>query len=115
MALLGYKKQFAQAVESGIKRQTIRAKRKYPIKLGENLYHYTGLRTKNCRKLLESKCLGVADIRIHVDGIFVSDQKLKEVNAKELAKQDGFSDTESFIEFFRINHGFPFHGDLIRW
>lgn len=51
MALLGFKSIFADAVERGEKRQTIRAERKRPIKVREKLYLYTGLGTKKCRKL----------------------------------------------------------------
>lgn len=51
MALLNFQKQFADLIEAGTKRQTIRAARKYPIKVGDKLYLYTGLRTKYCRKL----------------------------------------------------------------
>lgn len=51
MPLLNFELRFAGLIESGEKRQTIRAQRKYPIKAGDKLYLYTGVRTKNCRKL----------------------------------------------------------------
>jgi len=40
-------------VESGEKRQTIRAVRKRPIKVGDKLHLYSGLRTKKARNLLK--------------------------------------------------------------
>lgn len=59
MAALSYKGQFVDYVEAGlqptpkkgtrIKRQTIRNLRKHPIKVGETLHHFYGMRTKWCR------------------------------------------------------------------
>ena len=68
MAALNFQKQFAPDVESGIKLQTIRAKRKNPIKEGETLYLYTGMRTKKCRKLGEVKCYSVLPFEISPNG-----------------------------------------------
>lgn len=123
MALLGYKSEFAILVELSIKRQTIRAPRKYPVKAGERLYHYTGLRTKACRKLLESTCMSVADIRIDADGaVFIDgDQLNSKVLLDIFAWQDGFratpgkSEHDNFIDFFKTVHGLPFAGQLIKW
>ena len=42
MALINFQKRFANDVESGKKRQTIRKQRKHPFKLNETLYLYTG-------------------------------------------------------------------------
>ena len=51
MPALNFKKQFAEKVETGEKRQTVRAKRKRAFVVGDKLYLYTGMRTKYCRKL----------------------------------------------------------------
>ena len=123
MPTLSFKKQFAEAVASGEKRQTIRAPRKRPFKKGDRLYLYTGMRTKACRKLGEAVASTVQDISIGthdgepavavgVDhGFFV----LKGEDLKRFAKRDGFDSTEEFLEFFRINHGPKFLGQLIMW
>ncbi len=58
MALLGFKKRFADKVRTGRKRQTIRAFRKYPIVPGETLYLYTALRKGN-RKVILRKFTGI--------------------------------------------------------
>lgn len=52
MPSLNFQKQFVPLIESGEKRQTIRLKRKNPIKVGDNLYLFTGLRTKNCKNII---------------------------------------------------------------
>ena len=120
MPLLGYKKQFAPLVESGEKRQTIRAMRKRQIKSGDRLYHYYGLRTKACRKLLESDCASVDPIRIDDKGeVYVAGRVLTDSEKALLAHADGFRRFrglwEEMFEFFKTVHGLPFEGQLIRW
>ena len=66
MPALNFQEQFAAAVESGEKRQTIRSERKRPIKVGDTLYLYTGMRTKRCRKLGSAGCVGIEEIRINL-------------------------------------------------
>ena len=52
MPILNFKKEFAELVATGKKRQTIRATRKKPITVGDRLYLYTGLRTKGARNIV---------------------------------------------------------------
>lgn len=117
MPLLGFKKQFAPLVESGAKRQTIRAKRKdgrnpHP---GDTLYLYTGLRTKQCRILGTAVCIGVREIVIARNRPILSGRHLLSVEAKEFAIKDGFSGYEAMATFFEKEHGLPFWGLLIEW
>jgi hypothetical protein len=67
MPAFNYKKQFAELVATGRKRQTIRAMRKRPIKVGDKLYHFTGMRTKQCSQLLPEPtiCVSVWTIWIY--------------------------------------------------
>ena len=62
MPAYNFQKQFAPLVESGQKRQTIRAigKRRH-ARPGESLQLYTGQRTKACRKLIspDPECVSV--------------------------------------------------------
>ena len=121
MAILNYQKRFAPLVEKGKKRQTIRAKRKYPIRAGETLYHYTGLKTKSARLLKKSICIYVADITIDLDidnrvEIVINGNMPLSYKEKEtLAKKDGFSNVNEMFNFFRDIYGLPFHGQIIRW
>ena len=118
MVAYNYKAQFASDVESGRKRQTIRAKRRdgrCPSP-GDALQHYTGMRTKNCRKLRDAVCSMVHDIKIKENGtVKIDGQTLGNICVEDLAKADGFTSREPFIAFFRDTHGLPFHGDLINW
>ena len=120
MPLLGYKNQFASLVKSLEKRQTIRAKRKRPFKAGDRLFHYVGLRTKTCRKLLESDCVSTKDIMINEKGdVFIDGRRMSEGDKESFAHADGFRDQGSSWEqmfiFFRKVHGLPFEGQLIKW
>ena len=120
MPLLGYKKQFVPLVEFGEKRQTIRATRKRPFKVGDRLYHYFGLRTKSCRKLLESDCTAVDDILIDEKGdVYINGHELFELSKESLAYSDGFRPAgkawRQMLNFFITVHGLPFTGQLIKW
>ena len=118
MPLLGFKKQFADLVERGRKRQTIRAKRRdgknpHP---GEKLFLYTGLRTKSCKKLGEAVCRSVSEISIDPYGINISGQWLSITERDVVAMDDGFDDFTEMVKFFRKTHEiFPFYGLLIKW
>jgi len=116
MVAYSFKARFADLVESHVKRQTIRAvgKRRH-ARPGEALQLYTGMRTKQCRKLLPDQvCLGVDNIVITEGAeLFVGESLLTYPTL--LARQDGFASFRDFIEFFRTTHGLPFAGVLIRW
>jgi hypothetical protein len=126
MALINFQKQFAEAVKSGKKKQTIRAPRKYSIKSGEILHLYTGLRTKKCKKLQKVVCKSVQDVTINnigmltIDGISIIDSCLK-ANIyyfdylDVFAQADGFKDWKDMIKWFSETHGLPFKGWLIKW
>lgn len=108
--LIGFKAQFAGKVASGRKRCTIRNRR---ADVGELLHLYTGLRTKQARRLRKPiACRTCQDIVIYTDaaaygGVFVHEETL--------AEQDGFSSFKEMAEFFRKTHGLPFCGYLITW
>jgi len=117
MPALNFKKQFADAVESGQKRQTIRADRKdgRNPKPGDKLYLYTGMRTKGCRKLKEAECKSVERIVIEEFNIIVGVNVLDIDEKYALAKADGFHYIDDFRNFFLKTHDLPFYGFLIKW
>jgi len=120
-----FKPYFADDVEAGRKRQTIRLERKDqkpPCKLGDTLMLYTGLRTKACRRLGTGKCTLLKRIELHrgtpcqgnyiilLDGIQITD-----VNATAIARADGFKDTSELFNWFNRQYGLPFRGWIIQW
>jgi hypothetical protein len=78
MPSLNFKAQFAESVESGSKKQTIRANRKHPIRIGDTLYLFTGMRTRNCRRLGEATAKMVRDITISESGVKIDGQAIYE-------------------------------------
>jgi hypothetical protein len=120
MPALNFKAQFADAVATGTKRQTIRAERKRPFKKGDKLYLYTGMRTSACRKLGEAVAAVVKDISIGDGGAVAictggGHFVLQGEDLERFARRDGFDSTEAFLDFFRTTHGLPFLGQLIMW
>lgn len=123
MVAYNFKSQFAEAVESGQKRQTIRAngKRKHAHP-GDALQLYTGQRTKACRKLVDTTCVSSEPITIDSkdDGyglsIMIGEKgPLDDHQIDSLAKADGFENEAAMHLFFGATHGLPFKGTLIRW
>jgi len=116
MPALNYQQWKAEKVKSGECVQTIRAQRKRPFQVGDRLYHYTGMRTKECRKLLENECLQALDIMI--DGVCVVIDHGIPLDADQremLAQADGFASYDDMEAWFGESHGFPFNGQLILW
>jgi hypothetical protein len=109
MPPLNFKKQFRPHIESRRKKHTIRAKRKRPIKVGDKLYLYTGMRTE---------CVKVEEIAIKlaaggVPVIYVEGHPLAHDESEALAYADGF---DSFADMMKFWDGrLPFTGDIIHW
>lgn len=88
----------------GSKTQTIRKPRKYPIKLGDRLFIYWKLRTKECEKLGEGKVTKIMR------------KAFCQINEKD-AVLDGFHGLGELIVGFREMHK-PTHDtffDIITW
>ncbi len=117
MPQFNFKKQFAPAVESGKKRQTIRAKRKDGRNphVGDKLYLFVGLRTKGCRRLGEAICLIVHQITIDQEGINIDGRWLNPWEKLQVANADGFKTFHDMKCFFNKEHGLPFEGLLYKW
>ena len=120
MVAYNFQKQFADAVERGEKRQTIRAPRRdgRHAKVGDKLQLYTGMRTKQCRKLRDAVCHDVCRVVIQRDQIWT--YQPQEVHYKPealdaFAKADGFECWAAMRDWFDSQHGLPFTGVMIRW
>ncbi len=117
-------KVFIDKIESGEKCQTIRQQYKRPIKPGDKLYLYTGMRTKNCRKLGEAVCDSVEEIRMYTWNKIVIDRKRGESiilpndnwtymsieEMESLAKADGFNSFDDFSNWFCNQYKFWSYG-----
>lgn len=116
MPALNFKKEFAEAVRTGQKKQTIRAMRKYPIHKDDKLYLYTGMRTKACEKLGEAVASEVDSIQIWPDeDISINGEVIPKKQARQLTIDDGFGCLGDFYDFFNVACDRPFTGQLIKW
>ncbi len=122
MPALNFQPRFADLVARGKKRQTIRPVRRRPIKAGDLLHLYTGMRTKGCRKLGEAVCTNVVPALIEnywIFGVgFGTEKAIKEGPPDllgEFAQRDGFDSWPEMREWFKKIHGLPFEGVLIAW
>jgi hypothetical protein len=141
MGALSFKSRFVDKVEAGLrnekggKRQSIRNFRKRAIKVGEMIYLYYAMRTKQCRKLGEAKCISVDIIVIDEHQILIHDgwfdfenkelhwgnMKNKYSTPEELqafAQDDGFTTFSEMKMWWRATHGvdsIPYTGNLYKW
>ena len=106
---------FAAAVEAGWKVQTIRAKRKNRPRVGQIAHCFTGMRTRQCRRIGTWKIEDVVDVRIDYAGVILDGSPLRAIDLDAFAWADGFKDWEDMRTWFRATHGLPFHGDLVMW
>lgn len=119
MKVLMFKPQFAEAVEAGTKRQTVRPRRKNPIEPGDelSLRKWTGLPYRSPQILLRTAiCAIVRDITITRHGFAIIDGiVMPDAEQEEFARADGFTDSDTMVKWFKETHGLPFHGTLIKW
>lgn len=143
MPSVNFQKRFAGLVESGAKRQTIRALRRdgRDHKPGDSLYLFTGMRTRNCRRLVVRAGVDVDRVPVanrpygHVvrctsaDRISIDDPVLCERascvkigslellsgEAERVARADGFISFEELLDFVETEHDLPFEGVLSHW
>ena len=107
---------FIDKILSGEKRQTIRrASQKWEnVKAGDKLTLYTGLRTKQCRKLGEAKVASVHVVMFDTNNnkIFIFSPlgflgcvEIAENEARSIAVKDGFVLYDDFWNFFKKQYG----------
>ena len=119
MPALNFQRRFAPLIKSGEKRQTIRAPRKHPVKAGQTLHLFTGMRQKGCEQLGKSICTSAREIILSSFGddrrVGLLDPYLHCVDGEEIAKADGFQSEKEMFDWFEKVHGLPFKGSLIKW
>lgn len=114
MVAYNFQARFADAVQRGEKRQTIRSPRKNGhAKPGDAVQLYTGMRTLSCRKLGDATCEISTYCAIREDGITLGNYP--KVDLDDFARADGFSDFENMKQWFRETYGLPFIGHLVCW
>lgn len=116
MVALNFQAQFAPAVATLQKRQTIRTS--FRGNVGCRLQLYTGQRTKSCRKLVEPDpvCTMAMYVGLRASGVTLGDISRCHGDIDEFARQDGFENYDAmwrwFSERYMTN---SFTGVLIQW
>ena len=89
-------------IEDGSKHHTIRRKRKNPIKVGDALYLYTGMRTKQCRKIKDVQCSSISPVVIYpkLRRVVLDGKMLTLDDVLWFAIRDGFANQMDFFKFF---------------
>ena len=108
---------FIDKVALGEKLCTIRRQRKRPTVVGDVLFLYKGMRTKECMRLRVVVCRKVSPIRIVYNRVLrvrLSGRWLKQDEICELARRDGFERLQDFVGFF-CKVRLAFEGELIEW
>ena len=118
MPLLNFKPQFVQPIREGRKRHTIRAERKIPVKAGDKLYLYSGLRQKGAYRILPEPviCSRVESIEINAKTtgmVTVGGVPLDYDEREGLAFADGFQNWDEMLSFWEGR--LPFKGNIIHW
>jgi hypothetical protein len=114
MGLYNFQPRFVPFIKSGNKTHTIRAMRKHPDEPGNQMYLYTGLRTKKAKLLIEATCVKTEIIEItETQAVKIDGYVLDDYEKDLLAKRDGF---ENFVEMMKFWDGrLPFLGQIIHW
>lgn len=132
MGAYSFKQRFVPMVEDGSKTHTIRGKRRYPDRPGSTFHGFYGMRTKQCRKIMQAPIPRVEDIVIEpkIRLIWIAETRLTDDEADLFAWRDGFrpddiyawppetvvSPLELMMRFWRLTHGERyFTGDVIHW
>lgn len=126
MPALNFKKEFAEDVEWGHKRQTIRAPRKdgrAHANVGDTLKLYTGMRTGQCRLLGQATVTRVDVIWMDAVSMKLNGRQVYSTltsrhdpqTDNEFAQADGFDGFTEMADWFRDVHGLPFQGVVIYW
>lgn len=126
---------FKDKILSGEKRQTIRKLRKRPVMVGDKLYLFWKLRTKQCERLGQVVCTETFFIQIQFEENFLDSGEpafridrlekpdsfscitLTENQCEELAKKDGFQNVTEMLRALTKMHG-RLNGQtfqVIRW
>jgi hypothetical protein len=111
-------KDYASRTKVKPKTTTIRAMRKRPFKKGDRLFLFSGLRTKQCKRLGEAICKKIEMIGIEeaASGLFivtVNGEMITEEEINCLARHDGFKTGAEMIKWFCKHHRFPYSGQII--
>jgi hypothetical protein len=115
MVAFSFRPEFVNKILSGEKQSTIRSTKRCEV--GDMMQLYTGLRTKECKKLIEVLCIGVAPILISAYSLWKLGETEGNVkpSVAPLHEQEGFMNVCDMVAFFREEYGLPYRGWIHAW
>lgn len=120
MPALSFKSSFAEKILSEAKTTTIRVARKVPIEKGDTLYLFSGMRTKNCKRIATAVCMMVEPVTIDLllwEIYLGVGQLVLPHQLTKFAQDDGFENAPSLFQWFTDQYGRTtvFRGDRIHF
>ncbi len=126
MPQFNFQRRFADAVETGTKRQTVRHIRRRRPEVGQTAHLFTGLRTKAARCLGRHPITDARPVFVDLDGSLrlgetgdpdavYHGRALTPTEANALAIADGFASWAKMVEWIEATHGLPFEGTVTVW
>lgn len=113
MPSFNFKPRFAEPIQAGWKVQTIRGSKR--CSTGATMQLFTGLRTRQCTRIADVKCILSDYVHLYSSGIMFGD-KSKHPDCDDFARWDGFRDYDDMMKWFRGEYGRPdFIGYVHRW
>ena len=124
MVAYSFQRRFKDPIYRGVKRQTVRADRKRHARPGEMLQLFTGMRTRQCAKIIDDqRCTAVLPVEIRFDpasgivNILTGGVPVRSLD--DFAVRDGFTDIQDMSAFWNQQHdiqpGGVFCGVVIEW
>lgn len=117
--IFNFKRQFAPAVRSGLKRQTVRSTRKDSKRpqLGDSVKLYTGLRTTATTLLNAGPVVRCRSVRMDIPAHeLVIDGELQSIEQSvSFAQADGFAGRLAMFDWFADQYGSAFEGFCVEW
>jgi hypothetical protein len=108
MPAYNFQRQFIAPILRGDKPHTIRHRRMHPVKPGDTIMMFTGLRTKHCTRFGTAPCVKVEPIIIYPwkMEVLIADHQgvfgwMREDEINALARRDGFTGASAFFAFFK--------------
>lgn len=108
MPAFNFKPEFIHAVKTGAKFSTMRETAR--CKVGNKMFLFTGMRTKNCRKLGVGICTGVYPVKLSFGNGTLDIHRLVDetpFTIIDLKNMEGFETLEHMYDFFEAQYGLP--------
>ena len=123
MPAYSFQKRWVPKIISGEKHSTIRRPRKKrQTRLGDTIFLYVGMRTKNCQRIMKTTCVRVRPIyfdRSPTRGkeVSIGIVRLNEDELRQLCTQEGFESVSEFFDWFESRYGISNREplELIEW